>query len=210
MSRANKTVIISIILIIATIILTVLFRDSGAAVFILFLIFLIFPFVTRIVNGGKNKKLVYEHLGVSTKEEYYQAMSEFDVLIADRLYIKDKLIININSYEMYYINEIRSIEKMNRRHYSRYSRRYRTISYELKIITDSIIDTLKYDANLSGRDCAYLLLSKKLTEIRQDTAGDVYDGIVSNEKAYSMNEYDDMIMDEEDIKDRKNRSDWLG
>ena len=49
-----------------------------------------------------------------------------------------------------------------------------------------------------------------MTEFRQDTAGDVYDGIVSNEKAYSMDEYDDMIMDEEDIKDRESRSDWLG
>ncbi|MBQ6943101.1 MAG: hypothetical protein IJN43_02110 [Ruminococcus sp.] len=210
MKRANKTVIISIILIIVTIILTVLFPDSGTPVFILLLVFLIFPFVTRIVNGNKNQKLVYERLGVSTKEEYYRALSEFNELIANRLYIKDDLIININSYDMYYINEIVSIEKVNRRHYSRYGHTYRNISYELKIITDSIIDTLKYDTNVSGRDCAYLLLSRKLTEFRQDTAGDVYDGFVSNEKAYSMDEYDDMIMDEEDIKDRENRSDWLG
>ena len=120
MKRANKTVVISIILIIVTIILTVLFPDSGTPVFILLLVLLIFPFVTRIVNGNKNQKLVYERLGVSTKEEYYRALSEFNELIANRLYIKDDLIININSYDMYYINEIVSIEKVNRRHYSRY------------------------------------------------------------------------------------------
>ena len=48
MKRANKTVIISIILIIVTIILTVLFPDSGTPVFILLLVFLIFPFVTSV------------------------------------------------------------------------------------------------------------------------------------------------------------------
>lgn len=209
MKSIQKKIVYASILVIASVILVILFPESSVLFVILVLTFILLPIVSSIVNRSNNMRELYERLGVSSDEEFHRALSEYDVLIEDRLYIKNETVINIRSKQMYYLYEIQSIEKKNHKHYNR-GRRYYYTTYELNIVTDLIVDCLYYDTDLSGRDCAYLLLSKKLTESRRNSARDAYDGLVSNDSAYSMDAYDDMIMDEEDIKDRENRSDWLG
>ncbi|MBR3900194.1 MAG: hypothetical protein IKJ60_01420 [Ruminococcus sp.] len=91
--------------------------------------------------------------------------------------------------------------------------RNRTMSYEtyeLIIYTETTTDTLYYYTNKSGRDCAHLLLVRKISESKSRTAKVTSQDIISNELAYSSDDYEGMIMDDEDIEDRESRSDWLG
>ena len=207
MSERSKS-ILGVFVLIFTIFIIVFFAGNNQYFFVFVIVlFFVFMVISGKIQKSSNRRQLYERLGISSEDELSAVLSEFDVLVSDKLYIRNGLIVNIDSYKSYHLYEIKNVEKRNITH------RNRTMSYEtyeLIIYTETTTDTLYYYTNVSGRDCAYLLLSRKLTEFRQDTVGDVYDGFVSNELAYSSDEYEGMIMDDEDIEDRESRSDWLG
>lgn len=163
--------------------------------------------VAGIFRKKNSKKELYERLGISSDEVFSLMLCEFDELVTDRLYIRDELVVNINSYKCYYLYEILNLEKVH--HYNRKSTFYRD-TYELRIYAQTTNDKLYFDTNINARDCAYLLLTRKIEESRKEAVSDICEDIVSNELPYSEDEYDGYIMDEEDIKNKENRNDWLG
>ncbi len=78
------------------------------------------------------------------------------------------------------------------------------------IITETTSDYLDFDTSKNARDCAYLLMSRKISESNKNYDCEMCADILSNMPAYSADEYEGMIMDEEDIKNKENRNDWLG
>ena len=206
-NKKNNGLLLVAVFILCSPILIALIRNGNILLFILLLILFAYIIISGIISRGNNKKSLFERLGISSEDELSPVLSEFDVLVSDKLYIRNGLIVNIDSYKSYHLYEIKNVEKRNITH------RNRTMSYEtyeLIIYTETTTDTLYYYTNKSGRDCAYLLLAREISESKSRTAKVASQDIISNELAYSSDEYEGMIMDDEDIEDRENRSDWLG
>ena len=206
-NKKNNGLLLVAVFILCSSILIALIRNGNLLLFILLFILFAYIIISGIISRGNNKKSLFERLGISSEDELSAVLSEFDVLVSDKLYIRNGLIVNIDSYKSYHLYEIKNVEKRNITH------RNRTMSYEtyeLIIYTETTTDTLYYYTNKSGRDCAHLLLVRKISESKSRTAKVTSQDIISNELAYSPDEYEGMIMDDEDIVDRENRSDWLG
>lgn len=206
-NKKNNGLLLVAVFILCSSILIALIRNGNILLFILLLILFAYIIISGIISRGNNKKSLFERLGISSEDELSAVLSEFDVLVSDKLYIRNGLIVNIDSYKSYHLYEIKNVEKRNITH------RNRTMSYEtyeLIIYTETTTDTLYYYTNKSGRDCAYLLLVREISESKSRTAKVTSQDIISNELAYSSDDYEGMIMDDEDIEDRENRSDWLG
>lgn len=206
-NKKNNGLLLVAVFILCSSILIALIRNGNILLFILLLILFAYIIISGIISRGNNKKSLFERLGISSEDELSAMLSEFDVLVSDKLYIRNGLIVNIDSYKSYHLYEIKNVEKRNITH------RNRTMSYEtyeLIIYTETTTDTLYYYTNKSGRDCAHLLLVRKISESKSRTAKVTSQDIISNELAYSSDDYEGMIMDDEDIVDRENRSDWLG
>ncbi len=206
-NKKNNGLLLVAVFILCSSILIALIRNGNILLFILLLILFAYIIISGIISRGNNKKSLFERLGISSEDELSAVLSEFDVLVSDKLYIRNGLIVNIDSYKSYHLYEIKNMEKRNITH------RNRTMSYEtyeLIIYTETTTDTLYYYTNKSGRDCAHLLLVRKISESKSRTAKVTSQDIISNELAYSSDDYEGMIMDDEDIVDRESRSDWLG
>ena len=206
-NKKNNGLLLVAVFILCSSILIALIRNGNILLFILLLILFAYIIISGIISRGNNKKSLFERLGISSEDELSAVLSEFDVLVSDKLYIRNGLIVNIDSYKSYHLYEIKNVEKRNVTH------RNRTMSYEtyeLIIYTETTTDTLYYYTNKSGRDCAHLLLVRKISESKSRTAKVTSQDIISNELAYSSDDYEGMIMDDEDIEDRESRSDWLG
>lgn len=206
-NKKNNSLLLVAVFILCSSILFALIRNGNILLFILLLILFAYIIISGIISRGNNKKSLFERLGISSEDELSAVLSEFDVLVSDKLYIRNGLIVNIDSYKSYHLYEIKNVEKRNITH------RNRTMSYEtyeLIIYTETTTDTLYYYTNKSGRDCAHLLLVRKISESKSRTAKVTSQDIISNELAYSSDDYEGMIMDDEDIVDRESRSDWLG
>jgi hypothetical protein len=206
-NKKNNGLLLVAVFILCSSILIALIRNGNILLFILLLILFAYIIISGIISRGNNKKSLFERLGISSEDELSAVLSEFDVLVSDKLYIRNGLIVNIDSYKSYHLYEIKNVEKRNITH------RNRTMSYEtyeLIIYTETTTDTLYYYTNKSGRDCAHLLLVRKISESKSRTAKVTSQDIISNELAYSSDDYEGMIMDDEDIVDRESRSDWLG
>lgn len=206
-NKKNNGLLLVAVFILCSSILIALIRNGNILLFILLLILFAYIIISGIISRGNNKKSLFERLGISSEDELSAVLSEFNVLVSDKLYIRNGLIINIDSYKSYHLYEIKNVEKRNITH------RNRTMSYEtyeLIIYTETTTDTLYYYTNKSGRDCAHLLLVRKISESKSRTAKVTSQDIISNELAYSSDDYEGMIMDDEDIEDRESRSDWLG
>jgi hypothetical protein len=206
-NKKNNGLLLVAVFILCSSILIALIRNGNILLFILLLILFAYIIISGIISRGNNKKSLFERLGISSEDELSAVLSEFDVLVSDKLYIRNGLIVNIDSYKSYHLYEIKNVEKRNITH------RNRTMSYEtyeLIIYTETTTDTLYYYTNKSGRDCAHLLLVRKISESKSRTAKVTSQDIISNELAYSSDDYEGMIMDDEDIEDRESRSDWLG
>ena len=93
-----------------------------------------------------------------------------------------------------------------KQHYNRGStlRRY---TYSLRIETETTTDLLYFDTSINARDCAYLLLSRKIAESNKNYDMDKFSENISDELAYSHDSYEGFIMNKDDVKDK---SDWLG
>ena len=207
MSERSKS-ILGVFVLIFTIFIIVFFAGNNHTFFVFVIVlFFVFIVISGKIQKSSNRRQLYERLGISSEDELSAVLSEFDVLVSDKLYIRNGLIVNIDSYKSYHLYEIKNVEKRNITH------RNRTMSYEtyeLIIYTETTTDTLYYYTNKSGRDCAYLLLVRKISESKSRTAKVTSQDIISNELAYSSDDYEGMIMDDEDIEDRESRSDWLG
>lgn len=206
-NKKNNGLLLVAVFILCSSILIALIRNGNILLFILLLILFAYIIISGIISRGNNKKSLFERLGISSEDELSAVLSEFDVLVSDKLYIRNGLIVNIDSYKSYHLYEIKNVEKRNITH------RNRTMSYEtyeLIIYTETTTDTLYYYTNKSGRDCAHLLLVRKISESKSRTAKVTSQDKISNELAYSSDDYEGMIMDDEDIVDRESRSDWLG
>lgn len=206
-NKKNNGLLLVAVFILCSSILIALIRNGNILLFILLLILFAYIIISGIISRGNNKKSLFERFGISSEDELSAVLSEFDVLVSDKLYIRNGLIVNIDSYKSYHLYEIKNVEKRNITH------RNRTMSYEtyeLIIYTETTTDTLYYYTNKSGRDCAHLLLVRKISESKSRTAKVTSQDIISNELAYSSDDYEGMIMDDEDIEDRESRSDWLG
>lgn len=206
-NKKSNGLLLVVVFILCSSILISLIRNGNILLFILLLILFAYTIISGIISRGNSKKSLFERLGISSEDELSAVLSEFDVLVSDKLYIRNGLIVNIDSYKSYHLYEIKNVEKRNVTH------RNRTMSYEtyeLIIYTETTMDTLYYSTNKSGRDCAYLLLIRKISESKSKNAKSASRDIISNELAYSHDDYEGMIMDDEDIEDRESRSDWLG
>lgn len=206
-NKKNNGLLLVAVFILCSSILIALIRNGNILLFILLLILFAYIIISGIISRGNNKKSLFERLGISSEDELSAVLNEFDVLVSDKLYIRNGLIVNIDSYKSYHLYEIKNVEKRNVTH------RNRTMSYEtyeLIIYTETTTDTLYYYTDKSGRDCAHLLLVRKISESKSRTAKVTSQDIISNELAYSSDDYEGMIMDDEDIEDRESRSDWLG
>ncbi len=205
--KNNKSIFLAVYLILCFLIFLVLLIGGQTVLSLIIALLFVWSVVAGIFRTKNSKKELYERLGISSDDELSLMLCEFEELVSDRLYLKDEQVVNINSYKCYYLYEIINLEKVH--HYNRRSTLYRD-TYELRIYTQTTNDLLYFGTNINGRDCAYLLLTQKMNESRKEYASDVCEEIVSHEPAYSEEEYDGYIMDEEDIKNKENRNDWLG
>lgn len=205
--KYNKPLLVAIFLVFSIFIAVVFLRNNHYFFAAMIAIAFVLMVISSRIQKTNNKKELYERLGITTDDEFSLLLCNFEELVTDKLYIKDEMVININSYKCYYLYEIKNMEKIH--HHNRNST-FRSDTYELKVIAETAIDTLYFDTSINARDCAYLLLSRKIAESKKEETSDICEEIVSHELPYSEDEYDGYIMDEEDIKNKENRNDWLG
>lgn len=181
-------------------------------------VYVIIPFVLAVFTSIKlampqdeseyvqrkySQKLL-DKLNVYNDDEVEQILADHEVIVKDTLYVKGDRVINVDTSEVYNLYEIRNMAK--KQHYNRGStlRRY---TYSLRIETETTTDLLYFDTSINARDCAYLLLSRKIAESNKNYDMDKFSENISDELAYSHDSYEGFIMNKDDVKDK---SDWLG
>lgn len=184
-------------------------KTKGFAIIIVLLlsIFLLYNKFSNSSPSNTNRKKLLEQLGLGDEAELKQYLSECEVIIHNKLYVKEDTVINIDTnkiYNLYEITEMKKNQQYHRHHVLSYN------TYSLLIITETTSDYLDFDTSKNARDCAYLLMSRKISESNKNYDCEICVDILSNMPAYSADEYEGMIMDEEDIKNKENRNDWLG
>ncbi len=115
---------------------------------------------SEYVQRKYSQKLL-DKLNVYNDDEVEQILVDHEVIVKDTLYVKGDRVINVDTSEVYNLYEIRNMAK--KQHYNRGStlRRY---TYSLRIETETTTDLLYFDTSINARDCAYLLLSRKIAE----------------------------------------------
>lgn len=158
---------------------------------------------SEYVQRKYSQKLL-DKLNVYNDDEVEQILADHEVIVKDTLYVKGDRVINVDTSEVYNLYEIRNMTK--KQHYNRGStlRRY---TYSLRIETETTTDLLYFDTSINARDCAYLLLSRKIAESNKNYDMDKFSENISDELAYSHDSYEGFIMNKDDVKDK---SDWLG
>lgn len=158
---------------------------------------------SEYVQRKYSQKLL-DKLNVYNDDEVEQILADHEVIVKDKLYVKGDRVINVDTSEVYNLYEIRNMAK--KQHYNRGStlRRY---TYSLRIETETTTDLLYFDTSINARDCAYLLLSRKIAESNKNYDMDKFSENISDELAYSHDSYEGFIMNKDDVKDK---SDWLG
>lgn len=158
---------------------------------------------SEYVQRKYSQKLL-DKLNVYNDEEVEQILADYEVIVKDTLYVKGDRVINVDTSEVYNLYEIRNMVK--KQHYNRGStlRRY---TYSLRIETETTTDLLYFDTSINARDCAYLLLSRKIAESNKNYDMDKFSENISDEMAYSNDSYEGFILNKDDVKDK---SDWLG
>ncbi|MBR6581715.1 MAG: hypothetical protein IKK66_10500 [Ruminococcus sp.] len=158
---------------------------------------------SEYVQRKYSQKLL-DKLNVYNDDEVEQILADHEVIVKDTLYVKGDRVINVDTSEVYNLYEIRNMAK--KQHYNRGStlRRY---TYSLRIETETTTDLLYFDTSINARDCAYLLLSRKIAESNKNYDMDKFSENISDELAYSHDSYEGFILNKDDVKDK---SDWLG
>lgn len=158
---------------------------------------------SEYVQRKYSQKLL-DKLNVYNDEEVEQILADYEVIVKDTLYVKGDRVINVDTSEVYNLYEIRNMVK--KQYYNRGStlRRY---TYSLRIETETTTDLLYFDTSINARDCAYLLLNRKIAESNKNYDMDKFSENISDELAYSNDSYEGFILNKDDVKDK---SDWLG
>ena len=213
----NKKLLWGIIFpVIAALVLIILYAvaTEGGKIPVYVIILFVFAVFTSIklampqdesecVQRKYSQKLL-DKLNVYNDDEVEQILADHEVIVKDTLYVKGDRVINVDTSEVYNLYEIRNMAK--KQHYNRGStlRRY---TYSLRIETETTTDLLYFDTSINARDCAYLLLSRKIAESNKNYDMDKFSENISDELAYSHDSYEGFIMNKDDVKDK---SDWLG
>ena len=134
-------------------------------------------------------------------------LSNCEIQLGDRFFVNDDYTVNMNNITIYPTSSIIDVTKERKISHHKNS----LYHYIVHITTTLGKDSINFSSNKAAADTAYaqvqaLLYSNKMKNMRNNS---VYNDTNAKENV-SDNPYGNMIMDEEDIKDLDNRSDWLG
>ncbi len=156
----------------------------------------------KLTDTMKKIKNIKDVLGINTNEEFDAVLTDCKVQIDYRLFINDEYLINMYEMNIYPVSEILDVSKSIR------SGNKGARIYTVNITTNSFNDKISFGRRERNADSAYrqikaLSYSNGIKNDRNNFSTPQSDNSAQN---YN-NPYENMIMDEDDIKDK---SDWLG
>lgn len=169
------------------------------------IIYLIIHSIESIKKLSEKISILKEKLGVTMSEDIDGVLSVCDVQIGNKLYIDKERLINLYSFETYPITDIVDVSKEKRKHSNHRPQFY------LNITTTTHKDEIWFGRIKDEWESAYtqikaLLYSEKLkNNMSTIRIVDVPEKMTEIDDSYA-----GMILDEEDIKNKEDRNDWLG
>lgn len=189
----------------------VVYKPDSAAEGLILLLLSMIPFIligALFLKSKKKNNNLLESLGLSNEEELHQLLADYKQIIAGGLYIKDDFLISLESSKTYYLYEITDISTTKIRHRNR---NYTYFTYKLCIKTEEFTDYHNFSTDENACECVSLLLNKMAVNGKINHLKGSFDDVVNvKTDTTSDDPYEGMIMDKEDLKDIKDRSDWLG
>ena len=175
---------------------------TSILILLMFAFFAVFS-IKELKKYSEKLKILKDTLGVSTPEEIDEILSACKVQIRYKLFIDDEKLINLYTIETYPVTDIIDVCKEERKHGKRRH-------YFLNITTKTHKDEVYFERRTEDIESAYTQVKAILyTNKLRDNRNIYYNTNVAEQMTEIDDPYAGMIMDEEDIKDRENRSDWL-